>query len=711
MKKLIIIFFSISIFSCNSTKKAPLNNDSGMSIEYPKTRVDNVTDEYFGTKVSDPYRWLEDDRSEETSLWVKAENSVTENYFSKIPFKDKIEKRYEKLINYEKFSAPESHGEYYYYSKNSGLQNQSVLYREKKSGGDPEVFLDPNLFSKDGTTSLAGIGFSKDGTHAAYNISEGGSDWQKIIILNAISKTPIDDTLKDIKFSGVAWKGNDGFFYSSYKRPADGSLLSIVTDQHLLFYHKIGTKQSADQLIFGDKNKKRYVGGEVSENQKWLIISAADETYGNELYAMDLTNPSASIIVLAGNTKNQNNFIFADDNYFYIQTDQNAPNGRVIKVLINASQEEDREVLIPEQPEVVNVSEAGGYLFATYLKDAISVVKQFNLKGEFVREIKLPGIGTAVGFSAKSYENELFYGFTGYTTPFSIYKLNISSGESVVYKKPKVEFDPEQFESKQIFYTSKDGTKVPLIITYKKGLLLNGKNPTLLYGYGGFGQSLTPFFSTSSIILLENGGIFAVANLRGGGEYGNKWHEAGTKMQKQNVFDDFIYAAKYLKENNYTSDNYLALEGGSNGGLLVGAVITQQPQICKVAFPAVGVLDMLRYNKFTAGAGWSYDYGTAEDSKEMFNYLLAYSPLHNISDKSYPATLITTADHDDRVVPAHSFKFAATLQKHQQGNNPVLIKIQTQAGHGAGMSIKQIISQQTEKWSFMFYNMGITPKY
>ena len=711
MKKLIIIFFSISIFSCSSTKKAPLNNDSGMSIEYPKTRVDNVTDEYFGTKVSDPYRWLEDDRSEETSLWVKAENSVTENYFSKIPFKNKIEKRYEKLINYEKFSAPEAHGEYYYYSKNSGLQNQSVLYREKKSGAEPEVFLDPNLFSKDGTTSLAGIGFSKDGTHAAYNISEGGSDWQKIIILNAISKTPIDDTLKDIKFSGVAWKGNDGFFYSSYKKPADGSLLSIVTDQHLLFYHKIGTKQSADQLIFGDKNKKRYVGGEVSENQKWLIISAADETYGNELYAMDLTNPSASIIVLAGNTKNQNNFIFADDNYFYIQTDQNAPNGRVIKVPINASQEENREVLIPEQPEVVNVSEAGGYLFATYLKDAISVVKQFNLKGEFVREIKLPGIGTAVGFSAKSYENELFYGFTGYTTPFSIYKLNISSGESGVYKKPKVEFDPEQFESKQIFYTSKDGTKVPLIITYKKGLLLNGKNPTLLYGYGGFGQSLTPFFSTSSIILLENGGIFAVANLRGGGEYGNKWHEAGTKMQKQNVFDDFIYAAKYLKENNYTSDNYLALEGGSNGGLLVGAVITQQPQICKVAFPAVGVLDMLRYNKFTAGAGWSYDYGTAEDSKEMFNYLLGYSPLHNISDKSYPATLITTADHDDRVVPAHSFKFAATLQKHQQGNNPVLIKIQTQAGHGAGMSIKQIISQQTEKWSFMFYNMGITPKY
>ena len=711
MKKLIIIFFSISIFSCSSTKKAPLNNDSGMSIEYPKTRVDNVTDEYFGTKVSDPYRWLEDDRSEETSLWVKAENSVTENYFSKIPFKNKIEKRYEKLINYEKFSAPEAHGEYYYYSKNSGLQNQSVLYREKKSGAEPEVFLDPNLFSTDGTTSLAGIGFSKDGTHAAYNISEGGSDWQKIIILNAISKTPIDDTLKDIKFSGVAWKGNDGFFYSSYKKPADGSLLSIVTDQHLLFYHKIGTKQSADQLIFGDKNKKRYVGGEVSENQKWLIISAADETYGNELYAMDLTNPSASIIVLAGNTKNQNNFIFADDNYFYIQTDQNAPNGRVIKVPINASQEENREVLIPEQPEVVNVSEAGGYLFATYLKDAISVVKQFNLKGEFVREIKLPGIGTAVGFSAKSYENELFYGFTGYTTPFSIYKLNISSGESGVYKKPKVEFDPEQFESKQIFYTSKDGTKVPLIITYKKGLLLNGKNPTLLYGYGGFGQSLTPFFSTSSIILLENGGIFAVANLRGGGEYGNKWHEAGTKMQKQNVFDDFIYAAKYLKENNYTSDNYLALEGGSNGGLLVGAVITQQPQICKVAFPAVGVLDMLRYNKFTAGAGWSYDYGTAEDSKEMFNYLLGYSPLHNISDKSYPATLITTADHDDRVVPAHSFKFAATLQKHQQGNNPVLIKIQTQAGHGAGMSIKQIISQQTEKWSFMFYNMGITPKY
>lgn len=697
--------------SCSNSKTSTTNNDSIMPIKYPETRVDNVTDNYFGTKVADPYRWLEDDRSEETATWVKAENKVTQDYLAKIPFRQAIAKRYEKIFNYERYSAPFVYGDYYYYSKNSGLQNQSVVYREKKNGGSAEVFLDPNTFSKEGTTSLAGLSFSNDGTLAAYNISEGGSDWQKIIILNTKTPSQIDDTLKDIKFSGVSWKGDDGFFYSTYKRPQEGSLLSGVTDQHFLFYHKIGTKQSEDKLIFGDKEKRRYVGGYVSENNKWLFISATNATYGNQLMALDLTKPNAEIIVLADDMNNQHNVVYSDDDFFYIETDRNAPNGKVMIAPVNSPKEENWKVLISEKPEVLSVSSAGGYLFATYLKDASSDVKQFDLKGNLVRDIKLPGIGTASGFGAKSFEKELFYSFMGYTTPGTIYKLNIVTGESTVYRKPQVDFNPENFESKQVFFTSKDGTKVPMIITYKKGLVLNGKNPTLLYGYGGFGVNLTPSFSTSSIILLENGGVFAVANLRGGGEYGKSWHDAGTKMQKQNVFDDFIYAAKYLKDNNYTSTEYLAIEGGSNGGLLVGAVITQQPSICKVAFPAVGVLDMLRYNKFTAGAGWAYDYGTAEDSKEMFEYLKGYSPLHNIKPQEYPATLITTADHDDRVVPAHSFKFAATIQKYQQGNNPVLIRIETQAGHGAGMSMKQIISQQTDKWSFMFYNMGIITNY
>jgi len=592
------------------------------------------------------------------------------------------------------------------------LQNQYVMYREPVGGGTAELFLDPNTFSKDGTTSLAEISFSTDGSKAAYKISEGGSDWQKIIIMDAISKKTEGDTLLDIKFGSLSWKGNEGFYYSTYDRPKEGSFLAGKTDNHKLYFHKLGTAQKDDQLIFGGSAKQfRYLYGGVSEDQKWLLISGANSTYGNELYVLNLLTPGAAIVQMVSDMKNQHTVIDADDQFFYIQTDRNAPNGKLMTAALTTPAEANWKTLIDSKPEVLSASVAGGNIFCSYLKDAVSKVYQYDKAGKQIREIVLPGLGSAGGFSARKDEKELYYGYTGYTAPYSIFKLNIESGKTELYKQPKVEFKPEEYESKQIFYTSKDGTKIPMIITHKKGIKMDGKNPCLLYGYGGFGASITPFFSTSRIILLENGGIFAVANLRGGGEYGQNWHEQGIKLKKQNVFDDFLAAATYLVDNKFTSREKLAIQGESNGGLLVGACITQQPDMCKVAFPFVGVLDMLRYHKFTAGAGWAYDYGTSEDNKEMFEYLYKYSPLHNIKKAAYPATLISTADHDDRVVPAHSFKFAAAIQEKHTGTNPVVIRIQTNAGHGAGMSTQQIIADESEKWSFMFYNMGITPSY
>lgn len=708
MKNIYAYFCLFAIlFSCNVSEKTGRN----MKIKYPVTQEDEITDNYFGTEVADPYRWLEDDLSTETAAWVKQQNSVTEKYLSQIPFRAAIHKRCEEVFNYEKFSAPFSEGDYYYYFYNSGLQNQPVLYREKKSGGNKEIFLDPNTFSSKGTTSISAIKFSLDGSLVAYNISEGGSDWQRIVVLNTFSGKQIDDTLNYIKFGSAQWKGNDGFFYATYKKPENESLLSALTDHHFLYYHKLGTPQSDDVIYFGNEHKRRYLGASVSEDSNWLIITATNATYGNELYTIDLRDSQKTLRTFAASASHEFNFIYSDENYFYLETDKNAKNKNLIAVPHNYKNENDFKILIPETNEVASFSAAGGYIFASYLKDAISVVKQYDVQGNYLRTVNLPTLGTATGFSAKQNDKELFFSFTSYINPTSVYRMGLTSGETTLYKSPKIKFDPSEYISEQVFYTSKDGTKVPMIITYKKGLILNGKNPTLLYGYGGFNVSLTPAFRASNIILMENGGIFAVANLRGGGEYGQKWHESGTKMQKQNVFDDFIAAANYLKEKKYTSTEYLAIEGGSNGGLLVGATITQQPGLCKVAFPAVGVLDMLRYHKFTSGAGWAYDYGTSEDNMEMFSYLKNYSPLHNVKPASYPATLITTADHDDRVVPAHSFKFAATLQKNQQGNNPVLIKIQIQAGHGAGMSTMQAIDQTADKWSFMFYNMNIKPHY
>ena len=703
-----IIAIAIGLFTTVNSM-AQQHNISTKNV-YPTTRKDNsVKDIFFGTTVYDPYRWLENDTSSETKDWVRAENKVTHSYLDQIPFRDKIRKRLKEVWNYESLSAPFKAGKYTYFYKNSGLQNQYVLYRQIENE-EPEVFIDPNTFSDKGTTSMSGIQFTKDGTMAAYQISEGGSDWHKIIILDALTKKQLGDTLIDIKFSGIAWKGNEGFYYSSYDKPKEGSELSGKTNYHKLYFHQLGTPQSSDKLIFGgEERKRRYIGGGITENGNWLVITAANFTHGNELYLQDLSKVDAPIIPIVENIKNMYDVIDADDNYLYIRTDYKAPTCKIMAAPIDRPQQEHWKKFIPQKRNnPSNSSTCGGYIFNTYLKEGISKVVQFDRKGKKIRTINLPGIGTTYGFSGKRTDKELFFMFTSYTTPPTIYKLNIATGKTELYRKPTVQFKSEDYESKQVFYRSKDGTKIPMIITHKKGLKLDGKNPTVLYGYGGFGVNLTPAFSTANIFLLENGGVYAVANLRGGNEYGGKWYAAGIKTKKQNVFDDFYAAAEWLKENKYTSTEYLAISGGSNGGLLVGAIMTQHPNVCKVAFPAVGVLDMLRYHKFTAGAGWAYDYGTSEDSKKMFDYLQGYSPLHNlVAGTNYPATLVTTADHDDRVVPAHSFKFAATLQEKNSGDNPVLIRIETKAGHGAGMSTNQLIESVTDKWAFLFWNLGI----
>jgi prolyl oligopeptidase len=699
MKRLLFFIAAIALLtSCSS--------DSYNKINYPVTKKGDVVDTIFGTPVADPYRWLEDDMSDETAAWVKEQNAVTFGYLEKIPYREQIKERLTKMWNYEKFGMPFNEGDYTYFSKNNGLQNQSVYYRQKE-GGDPEVFLDPNTFSADGTTSLGEMGFSKDGSKVAYTISEGGSDWRKVITMNAITKEIIGDTLTDVKFTGIGWQGNDGFYYSTYDKPK-GSELSAKTDHHKLYYHKLGAKQSEDKVVFGDNLVRRYVGGYLTEDEHYLVVSASISTTGNELYIKDLTKKSADFQVVVGNFNNDHYIIDNDGSKLFIVTNLNAPNTKIVTVDAEKPGVENWTDFIPETENVLQPSTGSGYFFANYLVDAISKVKQYDRKGNMIREIALPGIGSASGFSAKKEDKDIYYSFTNYTTPSTIYKMVPQSGEAQIYKKPSVLFNNEDFKSEQVFYNSKDGTKIPMIITYKKNMLLNGKNPALLYGYGGFNISMEPGFSITVAWWLENGGIYAVPNIRGGGEYGEKWHLAGTKMNKQNVFDDFIAAAEYLIANKYTSSDYLALRGGSNGGLLVGAVMTQRPDLMKVALPAVGVMDMLRYHKFTAGAGWAYDFGTSDESQEMFNYILKYSPVQNVREGTkYPATLVTTGDHDDRVVPAHSFKFAAQLQAKQAGTNPVLIRIETKAGHGSGTPVSKSIEQYTDMFSFTLWNMGI----
>lgn len=712
MKKITFLMAATVIFtSCsNQNLKLSMINpaDSLYILPYPETAKETVSDNYFGTTVEDPYRWLEDDLSAETKVWVDEQNKVTQNYLNQIPYRDVIKNRLTELWNYEKYSAPFKEGKYTYFFKNDGLQNQSVLYRQGE-GEDAEIFLDPNKFSEDGTSSLAGIAFSKDGSMVAYQVSDGGSDWRRVIVLKTEDKSVIGETLTDVKFSGLAWKGNDGFYYSSYDKPTEGSQLSGLTQYHKLYYHKLGTSQKEDKLIFGGtETPRRYIQASLTEDERFLVITAAISTTGNELYIQDLSKDGSKIEPIINNFENEHEIIASKGDNLYIYTNLNAPNYKLVKTNIANTNPANWKNVIAENENVLKVSTGGGKLFANYLKDATSQVVQYDMDGNKEREVTLPGPGTAYGFDSKQEESNLYYSFTSYVYPTTIFKYDILSGKSEEYKKSNVQFDPFLYESKQVFYTSKDGTKIPMIITHKKGLELNGKNPTLLYGYGGFGISLTPSFSTSNIILLEQGGIYAVPNLRGGGEYGEKWHIAGTKLHKQNVFDDFIAAAEYLITNKYTSTEYLAISGGSNGGLLVGAAMTQKPEMFKVAFPAVGVLDMLRYHQFTAGAGWAYDYGTADDSKEMFEYLHKYSPYHALKKGvAYPATMVTTADHDDRVVPAHSFKFAARLQECHQGIAPVLIRIETNAGHGAGKPTNMIIQEQADKWAFMFQNMKI----
>lgn len=679
--------------------------DSGNKIQYPETKEAGVTEDYFGTSVTDPYRWLEDDMSEETAAWVKAQNEVTFGYLEKIPYRDEIKSRLEEMWNYEKFGRPFNEGEYTYFSKNDGLQNQSVIYRQK-GDGEPEVFLDPNTFSADGTTSLMEMDFSTDGSLVAYSVSEGGSDWRKVIVMDAVKKEILEDTLTNIKFSGLSWHGQNGFFYSSYDKP-EGSQLSAMTDHHKLYYHELGTKQSEDQVVFGADKVRRYVGGEVTEDDRYLIISASVSTTGNELYVQDLTKPGSRLVPVVDNFDKDHYIIDNEGSKLFIYTNLDAPNGRIVTADASKPEVKNWVDFIPETENVLSPATGAGYIFAHYMRDAISYVKQYDFNGKNVRDIELPGVGSASGFGAKKKDREVYFTFTNYITPTAIYKLDPASGSATIFKEPKVSFKKDEYETKQVFYTSKDGTRIPMMITHRKGIEMNGQNPAMLYGYGGFNSSVTPAFSVTSALWLELGGVYAVPNIRGGGEYGEKWHLAGTKMNKQNVFDDFIAAAEYLISEKYTSPDYLALRGGSNGGLLVGAVMTQRPDLMKVALPAVGVMDMLRYHKFTAGAGWAYDYGTSEESREMFEYIYKYSPVHNITEGvEYPATLVTTSDHDDRVVPAHSFKFASELQAKQAGPDPVLIRIETMAGHGAGLPVSKSIEQYADIYAFTLYNMG-----
>ncbi len=683
------------------------SSSQAKKISYPATHKGDVVDSYFGTDVADPYRWLEDDRSEETGAWVTAENKVTFDYLSQIPYRDQLKTRLAELWNYEKVGAPFEEGDYTYFYKNDGLQNQYVIYRQK-DGGEAEVFLDPNSFSEDGTTSLGQLSFSKDGSIAAYAISEGGSDWRKIIIIDVETKEKLEAPLIDVKFSGISWFKNEGFYYSSYDKPK-GSELSAKTDQHKLYYHELGQAQKNDKVIFGatPAEKHRYVGGDVTEDNRYLLISGAVSTSGNNLYLKDLTKPNSPLVTIADNFLGDTYLIENEGDKLFLVTNIDAPNKKIVTVNAKAPTRENWKNLIPETENVLSASTGGGYFFAEYMVDAISKVVQYDYQGQQVREIELPGVGSSSALSGEKDADTLYYSFSNYKTPGTIYSYNIDKGESDVYRESGAKFDSAAYESKQVFYPSKDGTKVPMIITYKKGLELNGKNPTILYGYGGFNVSLTPRFSVSRAVWLEQGGIYAVANLRGGGEYGKKWHKAGTQLNKQNVFDDFIAAGEYLIEQDYTSSDFLAINGGSNGGLLVGAVMTQRPDLMKVALPAVGVLDMLRYHTFTAGAGWAYDYGTAEQSKEMFAYLQGYSPVHNVkAGVSYPATMVTTGDHDDRVVPAHSFKFAAELQEKQAGTAPMLIRIETNAGHGAGTPVSKTIEQYADIYAFTLFNMG-----
>lgn len=681
-------------------------------IKYPVTRkVDTVTN-YFGMMVPDPYRWLEDDNSEETKAWVEEQNKVTAAYFTRIKFRDKVKERLSEMWNYPRISSPSKEGDYYYFFKNDGLQNQSIMYRQKGLDGTPEVFIDPNKLSSDGTAALGGTVFSKTSKYVAYLLAQSGSDWQEIYIMDVATKQVLNDKIKFVKFSGASWKGDEGFYYSRYPEPDEKSKLSKQNQFHQVWYHKMGTPQSEDVLIFkDDAHPLRNVGAGLTEDGRFLILSSSEGTSGNEVWVKDLKTNQKEFSVLIPGFKTEPDIIDNLGDKLLLRTNDGAPNYKIVLVDPKNPASKNWKMIVPEAKEVLqSVGTAGGYLFCSYLKDASTKVYQYTYDGKLVREIKLPGIGSAGGFSGKKEDKEFFYTFSSYNTPATIYRYNIATGVSTLFRKTETKFKNEEYETRQVFFTSKDGTKVPMFLTYKKGMKLNGNNPVLLYGYGGFNVAQTPGFSISNAFWMEQGGIYAVVNLRGGSEYGEAWHKAGMLDKKQNVFDDFIGAAEYLIANNYTNKGKIAIRGGSNGGLLVGACMTQRPDLFRVALPAVGVMDMLRYHLFTIGWAWAVEYGRS-DSAEQFKYLIKYSPLHNFKDgTSYPATLVTTADHDDRVVPAHSFKFAARLQEAHSGTSPVLIRIETKAGHGAGKPTSKQIEEAADVWSFVLYNMGLEMK-
>ena len=681
------------------------------SLHYPTTHKENQSDRLHGIEVKDPYRWLENPDSEATKEWVKAQNKVTFDYLATISAREKIKARLTELWDYEKYSSPYKQGERYFYFKNDGLQNQSVLYTLKSLEDEGEVLLDPNTLSEDGTVALAGLSISDDGKLMAYGLSSAGSDWVEYHVKDIETGEDRDDIIKWIKFSGASWtKDNQGFFYSRYDEPNEQTKLEDVNYYQKLYYHKIGTSQAEDVLIYHRPDQKEWgFSGGVTEDGKYLIISVWLGTDSKNLvFYQDLENPNSEVIELISDFEASYSVIDNDGSILWIHTDLDAPRGKVIAIALNNSERKYWQEIIPEATETLEgVGILNNQFVANYLKDAQSQIKIFNLDGSLVREVKLPGIGSAGGFAGKRYDSETFYTFTSFTTPATIYRYDMTTGDSKLFRQPQVDFNPEDYQTHQVFYTSKDGTKIPMFITYKKGIKLDGNNPIYLYAYGGFNISLTPSFSVSNLVWLEMGGVYAVPNLRGGGEYGEEWHQAGMKEQKQNVFDDFICAAEWLIANKYTSKSKIAIAGGSNGGLLVGACMTQRPDLFACAISSVGVLDMLRFHKFTIGWAWCSEYGNPDNEKD-FQTLYAYSPLHNLKEgTTYPATMITTADHDDRVVPAHSFKFTAALQAAHQGDKPVLIRIETKAGHGAGKPTAKIIEEATDKWGFLVANLTL----
>ncbi|MBN2682822.1 MAG: S9 family peptidase [Bacteroidales bacterium] len=715
MKKTVLLISLLSLimlYSCknNGDENQDKKTDKIAKLVYPPTKMVDTVDEYFGVKVPDPYRWLEDDNSVETAEWVKIQNELTFSYLEKIPFRNKIKERLTKIWNYPKKSAPFKEGDKYFYYKNDGLQNQSVLYIAENENDEGKILLDPNKLAEDGTAALSGMDISKDGKLMAYSIASGGSDWREIYVLNIETGELLPDIIKWVKFSGISWY-KDGFFYSRYDAPEEGAELSKSNQFHKVYYHKLGTDQAQDELIHQDKkNPKRNFYVYVTEDEKFLIMHESEASHGNVLYFKDLTKNDSKFTAINTGHDYEFGLVGNVDNELFVKTNFNASKYKLIKINTADVRPQAWQTILPETNDVLeSCTFAGGKIVAVYMKDAHHVLNVFSYSGNLEKNIELPALGAIDGFNGKKEDKIAYYTFTSFTYPSVVYKYDFETGVSTEFYRSEIEFDGTQYETKQVFYTSKDGTKVPMFLVHKKGIKLDGTNPTLLYGYGGFNVSRTPGFSIGNIVWLENGGVYALANIRGGGEYGKDWHEAGTKLKKQNVFDDFIAAAEYLIQQKYTNPERLAIRGGSNGGLLVGACVNQRPELFKVALPAVGVMDMLRFHKFTIGWAWVGDYGSSENEEE-FHYIYKYSPIHNIvENENYPAILVTTADHDDRVVPAHSFKYIAELQAKCKGANPVLIRVDVQAGHGAGKPTSKTIEEVTDIWAFTFFNMGVEP--